>query len=275
MGDHEPRLLRLECLNSSVGMFDRLNGVGWAGFAGVVAAAALPFVTLVANNPSEPLPLRRLGIYWMVIVGLTVSLVVISASSRGAAIAVLCLYLVFSFSVVHSLQTTIRLEDVFGIDGSLIVLVGLLLAGILLTRFDWTHSAIAIAAVLFLVPPTLQILFSPPLETATPRLAAVEALELTPKSRPNIWWFVLDAYGRGDVLDAAYPGIDTRIFEGALQERGFHINDRAVTNYPLTYLSVASTLQMDLLVEEGDDITNQDGFYRVIQGNNRVVSTLR
>jgi hypothetical protein len=256
-------------------MYGKLSRVGWDGFAGIAAAAALPFLTFVADNPAEPLPLRWLGIYWLVIVGVIGGVVAVIGSRRGAAIAAVSLYLFFSFSVVETLEAKSRFEGVLGIDGSLIILVGLLLGTAFLTRFRWTHAFISIAALLFLIPPALQIAFSSPLEPAAPPLSVADALDLTPESRPNIWWFVLDGYGRGDVLRAEYPGADVDTFEDALQARGFHIADQAVANYSHTYLSIAATLQMDLLVKEGDDIENREPFYSALQGDNRVVSTLR
>lgn len=256
-------------------MHERISRVGWGGFAGIAAAAALPFLTLVAGNPDEPLPLKWLGIYWMVIAGIVAGVVAAIGSRRAAAIATLGLYLFFSFSTVSGLQATIGFEGVFGIDGSLIILVALLIVGGLLTRFDWTYSLVTIAALLFLVPPALQIVFSPPLEAVASPLVETSALDITPETRPSIWWFVLDGYGRGDVLSEEYPGTDVAAFKDALQERGLNVDDRAVASYPFTYLSMASTLQMELLVEEGDDVTDREPFYRMLQGDNKVVSTLR
>lgn len=61
---------------------------------------------------------------------------------------------------------------------------------------------------------------------------------------PDIYYVVLDGYGREDVLFRSYD-IDQREFLAQLRSRGFQVADRATANYPQTRLSLTATLNME------------------------------
>lgn len=66
---------------------------------------------------------------------------------------------------------------------------------------------------------------------------------------PDVYFIVLDAYARADVLDELY-GHDNEPFLGGLESRGFYVADDSYSNYAMTQLSLASTLNMDYLGED-------------------------
>ncbi len=68
------------------------------------------------------------------------------------------------------------------------------------------------------------------------------------KSRPDIYYLVLDGYARNDVLETVY-GYDNSSFTESLKQKGFFVADKARANYSQTALSLASTLNMDYLDE--------------------------
>jgi hypothetical protein len=68
----------------------------------------------------------------------------------------------------------------------------------------------------------------------------------TQNSRPDVYLFILDAYGREDFLRETY-GFDNHEFIEALQERGFYVADQSTPNYPLTWLSLTSLVNMSYL----------------------------
>jgi Sulfatase len=68
------------------------------------------------------------------------------------------------------------------------------------------------------------------------------------QSLPDIYYLVLDAYARNDVLETVY-GYDNSSFTDSLKQKGFFVADKARANYPQTALSLASTLNMDYLDE--------------------------
>lgn len=67
-------------------------------------------------------------------------------------------------------------------------------------------------------------------------------------SPPNVYFVVLDAYGRADALGDFY-GIDNSPFTGFLQRSGFRVIADASSHYPLTVWSLASTLNCAYLNE--------------------------
>lgn len=63
---------------------------------------------------------------------------------------------------------------------------------------------------------------------------------------PDIYYVILDAYGRSDMLKAHY-GVDNSDFVNWLTARGFRVVPRARSNYAQTYLSLASSLNLTYL----------------------------
>ena len=69
-----------------------------------------------------------------------------------------------------------------------------------------------------------------------------------PQSRPDIYYFILDGYGRADVLRRVF-NYDNRSFLNSLTRRGFFVAEESRSNYVQTGLSLASSLNMDYLDE--------------------------
>ncbi|MBI5958689.1 MAG: hypothetical protein HY866_08140 [Chloroflexi bacterium] len=61
---------------------------------------------------------------------------------------------------------------------------------------------------------------------------------------PDIYYIILDAYGRADWLQEQF-GFDNSNFINELSERGFYIGTRSCSNYTRTLLSIPSALSMD------------------------------
>ncbi len=90
---------------------------------------------------------------------------------------------------------------------------------------------------------------SPPVfpEAEAPSTPAAEVPPPLPADRmPDIFYIVLDGYGRADVLRDFYL-FDNRPFLDFLRGRGFYVADRSVANYPHTQQSLASALNMTYL----------------------------
>jgi hypothetical protein len=68
---------------------------------------------------------------------------------------------------------------------------------------------------------------------------------------PDIYYIILDGYGRSDVLRDLY-GLDEGPFLRALQEDGFYVADKSRSNYGQTSLSFASALNMSYLAGLGE-----------------------
>ncbi|NIM94268.1 MAG: sulfatase-like hydrolase/transferase [Anaerolineales bacterium] len=74
---------------------------------------------------------------------------------------------------------------------------------------------------------------------------------------PDIYYIILDAYGREDILQEFYS-FDNSQFVEALEEDGFFVAGRSKSNYSNTIISLASSLNMhylDELIEMPEDRT--------------------
>lgn len=108
---------------------------------------------------------------------------------------------------------------------------------------------------------------------ARPRIKAgaeVKATAPRAAARPNIYYVILDAYTRADILQEVFA-FDNAPFLSALESRGFVVADRSYANYNLTHQSLASSLNFTLL----DDLARDAGYassdrqplYAMIRGN--------
>jgi hypothetical protein len=68
---------------------------------------------------------------------------------------------------------------------------------------------------------------------------------------PDIYYIILDGYGRSDVLQNEY-GFDNSEFLNSLRTLGFYVADCSQSNYAQTQISVSSTLNFDYLDALGD-----------------------
>ncbi len=68
----------------------------------------------------------------------------------------------------------------------------------------------------------------------------------TDRGTPDIYYIVVDGYGRADMLLETY-GLDNTDFVESLEARGFYIADQSVCNYMQTVLSLSSATNMEYL----------------------------
>ena len=93
--------------------------------------------------------------------------------------------------------------------------------------------------------------------------------------RPNIYFFLLDAYARHDVL-TELGGFDNQPFLAAMAERGFLVASDSYANYPKTFLSLGSTFDMDYLAPAGEGtVAPKTSYHVLLSGNNRTIQRLK
>ncbi len=76
----------------------------------------------------------------------------------------------------------------------------------------------------------------------------------TEKVLPDIYYIILDAYSRTDILKKIY-GYDNTEFLTSLEGMGFYVVDCSQSNYGQTELSLASSLNFNYLSKLGDSFT--------------------
>jgi len=67
-----------------------------------------------------------------------------------------------------------------------------------------------------------------------------------PDNLPDIYYIILDGYTRADTLEEAY-NYDNSQFIDYLTDKGFYVASKSQCNYPITCLSMASSLDMEYL----------------------------
>ena len=90
--------------------------------------------------------------------------------------------------------------------------------------------------------------------------------------KPDDYFIILDGYARADFLEDLY-GYDNKPFLDYLESRGFYVAERSSANYPLTFLSLAATLNMRhvddvaaaLIETYGEETKIVEPFYDLIQ----------
>jgi len=98
---------------------------------------------------------------------------------------------------------------------------------------------------------------------------------LSPETRKrDVYYFILDSYGRQDLLQEAYD-FDNSSFIEALEQRGFYVAAQALANYPSTFLSVSSGLVGEYLLGDGDEFQDMLQFADLMRGNNPMIRRLK
>jgi len=95
--------------------------------------------------------------------------------------------------------------------------------------------------------------------SASPQSAHALALEkapvdpdlVRPESPPDVYFFLLDSYGRADLLNQAY-GFDNSGFINELEQRDFFVAECSQSNYVRTEISLGSSLNMQYIQELSD-----------------------
>jgi len=99
---------------------------------------------------------------------------------------------------------------------------------------------------------------------------------LTPTSdienKPDVYYIVFDGYAREDLLSDMYQ-FDNSQFISWLEAQGFYVADSSTSNYPQTFFSIASSLNMDYVNYLAEAVgQNSDNRQPVIElmDNNKV-----
>lgn len=86
----------------------------------------------------------------------------------------------------------------------------------------------------------------------------VSSLRLPVGNRaPDVYFVVLDAYGRADVLQNLFD-LDNSKFINELEDLGFYVVECSQSNYARTKLSIASTLNMEYIQNLAPDLKADD-----------------
>ncbi|MEO8355741.1 MAG: hypothetical protein ABI621_07490 [Chloroflexota bacterium] len=86
---------------------------------------------------------------------------------------------------------------------------------------------------------------------------AVQGTDRLAVGRPDVYYIILDGYGRSDILRDKL-NFDNSSFLDDLRNEGFYIAECSQSNYGMTALSLASSLNMDYITSLGDEFTSDN-----------------
>ncbi len=203
---------------------------------------------------------------------------------KAGLIVSIFLILFFSYGRIYDLVAGFKIGSL-GIGRHVVLLGAWLILFVLGTYFTartkkdlaGLTNIINIMAVVLLLFPIINIgIFKFQAGTAPEINSAARQDEETgpveaPADSPDIYYIILDGYAGDEVLKEFYS-FDNSGFTGFLEEKGFYIAENSRTNYPWTYLSIASSLSMDyvnqLSEEAGLDSDDRTIPYEMITSNN-------
>ncbi len=122
------------------------------------------------------------------------------------------------------------------------------------------NGAANLAALALIVFPVFQLASTAVMTARNEKLnkASVDTIAAdgtnTVTVKPDVYYIILDMYGRDDVLSERYH-YDNSAFLTQLEDMGFIITRCSVTNYNMTELSLASSFNMNYLDTLGDQYT--------------------
>ena len=168
---------------------------------------------------------------------------------RAAFLSTLWMILFFSYGHIHILLTE-KLKDFEFTRWLQIAWFVLAILAIFWAIKKSPSSALALNVISLGLVVTSLVQIGPGLQkrgvhTLGAKNAPVQELSRL-QNPPDVYYFILDSYGREDLLKQAY-GYDNSEFVNALRERGFYVAQCSQSNYVRTEISVTSTLNMSYL----------------------------
>lgn len=173
---------------------------------------------------------------------------------RAALVMLLLVIFFFAYGHIYNLLEDMTLANVSVFrHRTLLPFLGIILL-LLLYLVIWRVERPAectpwfnLLAVFMLIYPTFQIAFSVFQQTSADRALQIsEDVSTANQNQPDVYYIILDAYGREDILQSMF-GYDDREFIDALKQRGFYVGECSQSNYGYTNFSLASSLNYDYL----------------------------
>ncbi len=235
----------------------------------VLLFAIYPILALLAHNISQVAPASALLPLGLSVVGAGMLLLLVRLWlrewQRAALVTTILLVLFFSYGHIYSYLKGVTVSGIYLFRHRSLAPLWIVLAGLGVwwasrKRLDTQKytEVLNIIGITLLVFPAVQVGSGLWKQwrawSELTRTAPVTILGDTvsgDQDRPDIYYIILDAYGRADVLRELYR-YDNSEFISSLELLGFYVADCSQSNYSQTVLSLPSSLNYDYL----DDLYN-------------------
>lgn len=248
----------------------------WPALVTVVGLGSLPYVSLLAANVGEHLDVERVLTWWLITLAVGLTLVGLAAGiDRGTgrwfgALVGVATYLFFNYPAITGLREAMAVP-IADVAWWALVSAAVIAIAFPLIRIPVGQQFLALLAPALLLVALVRLITASPV-TGTHERTLPAGLGPSMHHTPNIYWFVLDGQA-GPTFLRDRIGLDPDPFLDSLRGRGFHVQTDARANYPLTHLSVGSTLDMEYLYE-GVREPAPGPYFQRLQGHNRTVDIL-
>lgn len=175
---------------------------------------------------------------------------------RAALVALAVLFAFFTYGQIYNILENVSIAEISVFrHRSLLALYGLALVSVIywiIRKVERPRSStywLNLLSICLLMYPAFVVSLNAVQQFLAYRSALsarVVKAQTISSARPDIYYIILDAYGREDVL-RDHLGFDNSTFLDALRERGFYVADCSQSNYHLTEYSLASSLNYDYL----------------------------
>ena len=224
-----------------------------------ILVACYPILSLLAENsdwitPTDTVRSLLISVLTVTVVFL-LSRLLFRDWAKASLITALVILIIFSYGHIYTFLRTLPNGVSIGRHRYLVpigmAIFGLI--GFLVYRhqgtLDTIHKYLTISAGILIVFPLYTLVtdtvVSEP-SSITQETLNVELSVPEGEPPPDIYYIVLDAYAREDVLETIFE-YDNSSFLEALQDRGFYVVPQARSNHAQTSLSLASSLNMDFI----------------------------
>jgi hypothetical protein len=247
-------------INSELARKMKWNTFPWY----IVLVSAYPILALLAHNAIEvaftdailPLGISVIG----AIIIMLILFVILRNWQRAALVTAILLILFFSYGHIYSYLKGIQSSGFFVFRHRTLVPIFLVLAG--LGTFWAVQKKRSLGNITLVLNLTSSILIIMPVfqislvywkqwkawhePSQTIQVSLNENTVSNDQEYPDIYYIILDAYGRSDIIKTLYD-YDNSDFIDSLESLGFYVADCSQSNYAQTELSLASSLNMDYL----------------------------
>ena len=225
--------------------------------------AAYPVIALLSHNIGQLRPqlgLRAIGVsVGGAVVLLVVLRLILGSWTTAGLLASLAIILFYSYGPAYELLGQVQVGGTsLGRHRYLVPLwTGLLILGTLLALRGKGEPTLAlnVMALIAVAIPLLRLLGTELGIRSGSAYAAELDLELTAADpMPDIYYIVLDGYGRQDVLQREF-GLNNSSFIAELEDMGFQVADCSMSNYAQTELTFSTVLNLNYIDALGDGFT--------------------
>ena len=256
--------------------------------------ATFPVLSLLSTHVGQ-VPLedayRPLGLALatVTVLGLALWPIVRNPQKRGLAISAL-MFAFFAYGpIIDGVRRALGHKVTLGtLPLSVLATLALLGGGYALHRLNQTRRDLtrlttylnrtALVAVLIPIGIVAFALARHAHHAARPSQTAASPSGVAPgNAAPDVYYIILDAYARADILKELY-NYDNDTFLNELGRRGFYVARKSFSNYGLTYLSLSSSLNLDYLDALARENRNSTDFFANVQEQcrrSRVAAFLR